>query len=76
MSQDAGEPSQEPIDPPEPEAQLLVWSSFLVRLWREAHGEWRGRATHLETRETRQLTSLVEILAFLSEHTPGLEIQN
>ena len=54
----------------------VVWSSYLVRLWREAErAEWRGQIVHLQTQQARLCISLAQILEFLLRFAPGLEGQ-
>lgn len=54
----------------------IVWSSYLVRLWRETEdGEWRGQIVHLQTQETRPCITLAQIQGFLVHFAPGLETQ-
>lgn len=68
-------PNTPNAEPNEPGAQL-VWSSFLVRFCKDAQaGEWRGTVTHLQTRETRPLATLPQMLEFLARFAPGLENQ-
>ena len=58
-------------------AAQIVWSSYLVRLWREAeHDEWRGQVVHLQTQETRPCVTLAQIQEFLVRFAPGLERQS
>ncbi|CAG0928932.1 hypothetical protein TFLX_01165 [Thermoflexales bacterium] len=55
----------------------IVWSSYLVRLWRETErDEWRGRVVHLQTQEARPCVTLAQIQEFLVRFAPGLEIQS
>jgi hypothetical protein len=54
----------------------VVWSSYLVRLWREAErGEWRGQIVHLQTQQARLFINLAQIQEFLVRFAPGLDRQ-
>ena len=55
----------------------IVWSSYLVRLWRETErDEWRGQVVHLQTQEARPCVTLTQIQEFLVRFAPGLETQS
>ncbi len=54
----------------------IIWSSFLVRFWREVDGqEWRGQVIHLQSHETRPLATLAQMQEFFTQYAPGLEAQ-
>lgn len=51
----------------------IVWSSFLVRLYREGeNGAWRGEILHLQTQEKRFFATLAQLNEFLTKHAPGV----
>jgi hypothetical protein len=54
----------------------IVWSSFLLRLWRETpDGEWRGEITHLQSQESRYFAAVAHFQEFIVKYAPGFDVQ-
>lgn len=54
----------------------IEWNTFVIRLRRETQGSnWHGQIVHVTSQRDRHFTTLVEVVAFLAEHAPGLTDQ-
>lgn len=52
----------------------LLWSSFLLRFYREGeNGSWRGEIVHAQTKEKQRIGSAAQLYEFLAKHVPGFE---
>jgi len=48
--------------------------SFVIRMWREGLGQWRGKISHVQSQESRAFTRLEESHRFMAAHLPQVEI--
>ncbi|MBI2865534.1 MAG: hypothetical protein HYX94_13370 [Chloroflexi bacterium] len=47
--------------------------SFIVRVWREGLGRWRGKISHVQSHEGQAFTRLEEITQFMAARLPEIE---
>ncbi len=47
--------------------------SFVIRMWREGLGQWRGKISHVQSQESRAFTRLEESHRFMAAHLPEVE---
>jgi len=47
--------------------------SFVIRVWQEGPGRWRGKINHVQTQDSRAFTDLEESRKFMAKHLPGME---
>ncbi len=52
---------------------IEVPQSFVIRMWREGLGQWRGRISHVQSQENRAFTRLEESHRFMAAHLPEVE---
>ena len=48
--------------------------SFVVRMWREGPGRWRGKISHVQSKDSRAFTRLEESTRFMAERLSGIEM--
>lgn len=58
-------PDNNKVDSEEPQ-------SFVIRVWREGLGRWRGKISHVQSKDSRAFTRLEESTRFMAERLPAV----